>query len=229
MKNYLNKIFIIHYTKLKERKEHMLSEMAEWNPTTPFEFFEAYDQEAINQLDIIDTFDMPMFFLKCSRSMSTGETSLCLKYKNILKQIVEEEEGDYFLILEDDVIFKQDPLAYINALIEKCNNENIDFDCIFMGEAALRVGDNRDVFFKKDYPATNGLCTVLYTREAIEKLYASLCSYRISNALDWEFNERYKELGFNVYWGKAITEHGSVTAVHDPKLKGLKSCLREKY
>jgi len=140
-----------------------------------------------------------------------------------------EDDGDYFLILEDDVIFKEDPMVYINNLIEKCERENIKFDCIFMGEAALRVGDNRDIFEKKPYPSTNGLCTVLYTRSAIERLAASLDSYRITQPMDWEFNDRFKDLNFEVYWAKAITEHGSVTAIHDPRLAGLKSCLRDGY
>ena len=47
--------------------------------------------------------------------------------------------------------------------------------------------------------------------------------------MDWEFNDRFRDLDFDVYWAKAITEHGSVTAVHDPKLAGLKSSLRSHY
>ena len=229
MKNYLNKIFIVHYTKLEDRKKHMLSEMQRWVADTPYEFMEDHDQEQVTQLDIIDYFDMNTFRLKHSREMKRGEISLCIKYQNILKKIVEEEEGDYFLILEDDVIFKEDPHAYINRVIEMCNAQNIDFDCVFMGEAALRVGDNRDVFFQKPYPSTNGLCTVLYKRETIVKLYESMCKYRITEPLDWEFNKRFRDLDFKIFWGKAITEHGSVTAVHDASLSGLKSCLREVY
>jgi GR25 family glycosyltransferase involved in LPS biosynthesis len=229
MKNYLSKIYVIHYTKLIERKKHMISEFDKWNVDIPWEIFEPYDQEDISQLDIIEHFDMMAFRGRHSREMKTGEISLCTKYKKILQKIIAEDEGDYFLILEDDVIFKEDPLKYINNLIAKCEAENINFDCIFMGEAALRVGDNRDVFAKKPYPSTNGLCTVLYTRSAIERLFASLENYRITQPMDWEFNDRFRDLEFEVYWGKAITEHGSVTAVHDPRRAGLKSSLRSSY
>jgi len=229
MKNYLHKIYIIHYTKLADRKTHMQNEMQKWNISTPYEFYEKQDQEALTSLEIFDNFDMSLFKALHSRDMKKGEASLCLKYRNILKQIAESKDGEYFLILEDDVIFKEDPLIYINKIIEKCENENIDFDCVFMGEAALRVGDSRDVFFKKEYPATNGLCTVLYKRSAIKKLYESLKYAKICRPMDWELNERFKQLDFNVYWGKAITEHGSVTAVHDKSLAGLKSSLRERY
>lgn len=229
MKNYLHKIYIIHYTKLSDRKTHMQNEIQKWKILVPYKFFEEYDQEVLTPLDVFDNFDTNLFKALHRRDMKKGETSLCFKYKNILKEIAESEDGEYFLILEDDVIFKEDPLIYINKVIEKCENENIDFDCVFMGEAALRVGDNRDIFYKKDYPATNGLCTVLYKRRAIEKLYESLKHAKICRPMDWELNERFKQLNFNVYWGKAITEHGSVTAVHDQSLAGLKSSLRERY
>ena len=93
----------------------------------------------------------------------------------------------------------------------------------------MRVGDNRDVFFKKEYPATNGLCTVLYKVSSAKKMLNNLNLFKVDNALDWHFNNVFKNLNFNVYWGKAITEHGSVTAVHDESKSGLKSVLRSRY
>jgi GR25 family glycosyltransferase involved in LPS biosynthesis len=229
MNDYLAKIYVIHYTKLVERKKHILSELKKWDIGIPVEIFEPYDQEEISQLDIIDHFDMMAFRARHAREMKRGEISLCTKYKKILQKIASEDEGEYFLILEDDVIFKEEPLSYINNLIAKCETEKIQFDCIFMGEAALRVGDNRNIFEKKPYPSTNGLCTVLYTRSAIERLAESLENRRITQPMDWEFNDRFRDLGFEVYWAKAITEHGSVTAVRDPKLAGLRSSLRDSY
>ena len=220
---------MIHYTKLTERKKHILSEFEKWSIEVPWEIFEPHDQEDISQLDIIEHFDMMTFRTRHARDMKPGEISLCTKYKKILQKIIAEDDGAYFLILEDDVIFKEDPLNYINTLIAKCEAENIKFDCVFMGEAALRVGDNRDIFEKKPYPSTNGLCTVLYTREAIERLATSLEDRRITQPMDWEFNDRFRDLGFEVYWAKAITEHGSVTAVHDDSLSGLRSSLRSRY
>jgi len=229
MNDYLAKIYVIHYTKLVERKKHILSELKKWDIGIPVEIFEPYDQEEISQLDIIDHFDMMAFRARHAREMKRGEISLCTKYKKILQKIASEDEGEYFLILEDDVIFKEEPLSYINNLIAKCETEKIQFDCIFMGEAALRVGDNRNIFEKKPYPSTNGLCTVLYTRSAIERLAESLENRKITQPMDWEFNDRFRDLGFEVYWAKAITEHGSVTAVRDPKLAGLRSSLRDSY
>ena len=230
MKNYLSKIYIIHYTKLEDRKKHMLSEIEKWSmDRIPVHFEERHDQEVMSQFDIYQLINGQKFKQNTGREIKKGEASLCLKYKQILEDVNTLSDGEYVLILEDDVIFKQDPFEYINSIIEKCNSENIDFDCVFMGEAALRVGDNRDVFYRKEHPATNGLCTVLYKVESAKKVLNSLNLFQIDNALDWHFNNVFRDLNFNVYWGKAITEHGSVLAVHDKSRVGLKSALRDRY
>jgi len=230
MKNYLSKIYIIHYTKLEDRKKHMLSEIEKWSMNRiPVHFEERHDQEVMSQFDIYQLINNQKFKQNTGREIKNGEASLCLKYKQILEDVNTLSDDEYVLILEDDVIFKQDPFEYINSIIDKCDNENIDFDCVFMGEAALRVGDNRDVFYRKEHPATNGLCTVLYKVKSAKKVLNSLNLFQIDNALDWHFNNVFRDLNFNVYWGKAITEHGSVLAVHDKSRVGLKSALRDRY
>jgi len=230
MKNYISKIYIIHYTKLEARKQHMLSEVKKWSlDRVPVCFEEKYDQEVMTDFDIYSTINQQKFIENTNRQIKKGEASLCLKYKSILEDISKLNDDEYVLVLEDDVIFKQDPFEYIKKILNECESKNISFDCIFMGEAALRVGDNRDIFVKKDHPATNGLCTVLYNVASAKKLYAHLSNFKIDHALDWHFNNVFRDLNFDVYWAKAITEHGSVTAVHDKSKIGLKSSLRSGY
>ena len=230
MKNYISKIYIIHYTKLTDRKKHMLSEISKWGlDVVPVYFEEHMDQEEMAEFDIYQTINKTRFFQNTNRNIKNGEASLCLKYNMILEDIATKKDDEYVLVLEDDVIFKQDPLEYINSLLAKCVTDNVDFDCIFMGEAALRVGDNRDVFFKKQHPATNGLCTVLYKVSSAKRILNYIKIHKIDHALDWYFNKVFEDLKFDVYWAKAITEHGSVSAVHNSALSGLKSSLRERY
>tara|TARA_R110000796_G_scaffold240591_1_gene361727 strand:+ start:1210 stop:1968 length:759 start_codon:yes stop_codon:yes gene_type:complete len=247
-KKMISKIFVIHYTKLIERKEHMTTEINKWGLNQiGVHFEEEYDQEVITDYDVYTIINLEKFKLNCKRSPSKGEISLSIKYKNVLSKAFAFSDDEYILILEDDVIFKQDPIEYINNIIKNCKRDNINFDCVFMGEAAMRVGDDTDIFTKKENnlwpqnPAsaslsdlkkgtmTNGLCTVLYTAKAAKKLYNYLNSYKLEYPLDWHFNGMFRDLNFDVYWAKAITEHGSVTAVHDPSKEGLKSSLRENY
>jgi hypothetical protein len=47
--------------------------------------------------------------------------------------------------------------------------------------------------------------------------------------MDWDFNDRFRDLELKVYWGKAITEHGSVLAADSKNYCFFKSSLRESY
>ena len=225
----LRKIFIIHYTKLKERKAHMLEELHRWFPEVNYEFVEDFDQEDLTPKIIEENFSLENFEQRFDRKMLRSEMSLCMKYKKAVNDISNSQDGEQFFILEDDVIFKEDPLRYIKAMDNLCDSKNINYDCVFLGEAWIRKGDNRDIFGKKEHPATNGLCTVLYKKNSLKKLNALLNENKITQPMDWELNDRFRDLGFQVYWGKAITKHGSVLAAEDKNFKSLKSSLREKY
>lgn len=214
----IDKIFIIHYTKLNERKNFLLQHLPKMFPQIEIEFIEEFDQEVLSNEQIDKEINLQKFYEKFQRNMKLSEISLALKYKEALQKI-SEENGDFFLILEDDVIFKEYPLPYIEKILKKCYVEEIDFDCIFLGEAGLRVGDNKDVFFKKDYPSTNGMCTVLYKKDTIIKMLESWNKERINQPIDFEFNDRFEKMNFNVYWGKALTRHGSVTGEYKSSLR----------
>jgi GR25 family glycosyltransferase involved in LPS biosynthesis len=214
----ISKIFIIHYTKLKERKIFLLNHLPLLFPNIPIEFIEEFDQEVLEEKQINQIIDLQKFNERFCRNMKISEISLAFKYKEALKRAA-NESGEYFLILEDDIIFKEFPLIYIEKIFKKCYFEDIDFDCIFLGEAGLRVGDDRDIFFKKEYPATNGMCTVLYKKNAILKMLDGLEKEKISQPIDFEFNDRFEKMKFNVYWGKAITRHGSVIGKYKSSLR----------
>jgi len=244
----ISKIYIIHYTKLNERKEHMLSEIQKWNlDKISIEFEEQYDQEEMSDYDVFKSINTELFKNNTGRDPLKGEMSLCLKYKNILKKACNMSDDEYVLILEDDVIFKENPLNYINNLINECTNQNVSFDCIFLGEAAMRQNDDRDIFVKrpsenwpldpksatieslKNGTMTNGLCTVLYKVSSIKKIFNHLNNFKIQSAMDWHMNSVFRDLKLDVYWAKAITKHGSVLAINDATKNNLKSSLRGSY
>ena len=52
----INKIFILHYSKLVDRKAHMLEEAQKWFSDTPYEFIESWDQEQLNEENIKENF-----------------------------------------------------------------------------------------------------------------------------------------------------------------------------
>ena len=131
MKNYISKIYIIHYTKLTDRKQHMLSEIQKWGlDIVPVYFEERLDQETMTDFDVFQTINKKRFVDNTGRKIKNGEASLCLKYNMILEDIATMNNDEYVLVLEDDVIFKQDPFEYVSDLLIKCHQNNINFDCI---------------------------------------------------------------------------------------------------
>jgi hypothetical protein len=207
----------------------MLSELSSWFPDIDYEFIEEFDQEDLTDEIINENFDLQDFEKKFDRQMLRSEMSLCMKYKEAVNKISNMDKGEEFFILEDDVIFKENPLTYVDAMHDICEYNNINYDCVFLGEAWIRRGDDRDVFGKKEHPATNGLCTVLYKKHSLQRLNGLLQEKKITQPMDWELNDRFEDLDFQVYWGKALTRHGSVLATDDENFKGFKSSLRTKY
>ena len=224
----LSKIFIIHYTKLPERKEHMLDQLGRWFPDVDYEFIEDFDREDLTNEIIEENFDLYSFEKRFNRKMFKAEMSCSMKHKHALK-LITELKGEKFFVLEDDVIFKEDPITYIKAMDSLCEEHKLHYDCVFLGEALIRKGDNRDIFGKKPYPSTNGTCTMLYNNRRVGELYEDLCKKRMTQPMDWEFNDRFRDLDLEIYWGKAITKHGSVVASEDEQFSKLKSAIREKY
>jgi GR25 family glycosyltransferase involved in LPS biosynthesis len=224
---HIDKVYIIHYTKLIDRKKHMIQQMNHWFPNVEHEFIEDFDQEDLNEKIINENFDLEAFKNKFDRDFLLSEMSLCMKYKTAISKASEDDKKNIF-ILEDDVIFKESPINYFRFLTALCKHYEANYDCVFLGEALIRKGDCQNIFIKKDYPSTNGLCTVLYKKKTLEKLNEDLKS-KIYQPMDWEFNDRFRDLNLKVYWGKAITEHGSVLALENNSYKEFKSTLREKY
>lgn len=223
----IDKVYIIHYTKLLDRKNHMIQQMNHWFPEIEYEFIEDFDKEDLTNQIIDENFNLEAFKKKFDRDFLESEMSLCMKYKTAINKAAKDDKEN-ILILEDDVIFKESPVNYFRFLTALCAHYQADYDCVFLGEALIRKGDCQNIFIKKDYPSTNGLCTVLYKKKTLEKLNEDLKS-KIYQPMDWEFNDRFRDLELKVYWGKAITEHGSVLAEDSKNHSFFKSSLRERY
>ena len=63
----ISKIYIIHYTKLKDRKSHMQREMQTWFTDVEHEFVEDFDQEQLSDDIIKENFDLQAFEEKFER------------------------------------------------------------------------------------------------------------------------------------------------------------------
>ena len=93
------KIFVLHYSKLIDRKKYILEQFKKHNITN-FEFIEKYDKDEITEEE------SKLFHSQFKKS----SMSLSLKHFYVYKEIA--DKYDNALILEDDAILCDNFLAF---------------------------------------------------------------------------------------------------------------------
>ena len=114
------KIFVLHYTKLTDRKKNIILQFKKHN-IIDYEFIEKFDKDEINDI----------YNLKFEK-IKLGSASLILKHHYVYKQISEfnndndnnnnnnnnngnnNDNDNDFLILEDDVILTDNFMSILN-------------------------------------------------------------------------------------------------------------------
>jgi GR25 family glycosyltransferase involved in LPS biosynthesis len=195
------KIFVLHYSKLVDRKKHILEQFNKQG-IIDYEFIEKYDKDEITDYEsnLFDT------------NYKKSTMSLHLKHNYVYNIIAENYE--YALILEDDVIL-------CDNFIEKLNNyitqlpENIDM--LFIGDGCNlhiekhKLIPNKNIYEKCLYPTSwggNGAsrCSDSYiiTKKCANKMceYINNLKYEITLPIDWWLNVATRDNNFKVYWAE---------------------------
>lgn len=204
----LDKIYIIHYDKLVERKQYLEPQLQKLG--VDFEFRSLYNREA-PELESKELFD-PSEQNKQKRKKELDRTGLsiyapCLQqhkgykavtlehfftYKEILKQNIETA-----LVLEDDVCFKDGFFDHIHEYINKIPH---DFDIAYLGH-----GCSLDLPYQTDdlfglHPRKQSRCSdsYIFNRKTLEIVIDSFLPF--FGAIDWELNYIQALHNLKVYW-----------------------------
>ena len=212
-KNPIN-IFICHYTKLEQRKKHILDQLNKLN-NIKITFIDEYDAEDINQETDRQYFleDKEEWLKRCkwyceitsrnlrSRKLRISEKSLALKHFTALKKIKEMNIG-YGLIIEDDAIFCDNFLEKITQIISELPD---DWDLYFPNSYRNMFGlDNvspnlNKSIFKKKNPSSAYTISYLINKKCCDSIISTIEKNKIVFPIDWEYNWIYKILNLNVY------------------------------
>jgi len=132
------KVFVIHYTKLVERREHIKKQLARYN--FDVEFITEYDKENFSKNDLA---------LFNEGILSMSEMSTIRKHLACYEKIC-NEDLDYALILEDDATLETD---FENKLARYIEQLPALWDFCFIGSGCdLHVPDR---IIQKSPPGTN--------------------------------------------------------------------------
>lgn len=208
------KLYIIHYTKLKNRKEKLLSFLAKSN--NQYEFIDVFDQEYINNDDLNKYYlpDKKLFDDKISplwdsnlhkfRHLNIAEISCTIKHIIAIEKVANQND-EYCLILEDDAIpIENNFFDEIEKLIDDAPD---DWDSIFMGAGCGVDFMNEKLkkshlingkFAKVPHPCTNCAEAYLIKKKSAKKVFESIVPFQLVS--DWELAYQFYKLNMNVYW-----------------------------
>lgn len=202
----LEKIYICHWKKLKDRKENLLKSLGNQNIKN-YVFVEDYDKDDWNLNELKKKF--PYVFKKTpkGRNLNNSETSLLLKHYHIMRDL-NSSDSDYALVLEDDVVFCDN---FLNNL-EVCYNQfPSDWDLVWVGTCCNLHSEY--IEGKYVYPETSSRCTHAYliSKKCSNKILNS--EYKITEAIDHLYNFFIRTLKLNNYWIEPAL------AIQNPKYK----------
>ena len=205
------KIFVLHCSKLADRKKHIIEQFSKQN--IDFEFIEKYDKDDIESESA--------FY---SKNYKRSTMSLHLKHLYVYKLLAEGTESA--LILEDDVILCEN---FMETLIKYLTQMPSDYDMLFLGDGCNlhiekeKLVPDKYVYEKGLYPTSWGgdgasRCSDSYiiSNQCAKKMFAYVKKLTkvISLPIDWWINEAARANNLKIYWAEpTIVSQGSQTGL----------------
>tara|TARA_Y100000310_G_scaffold163309_1_gene163161 strand:- start:11443 stop:12129 length:687 start_codon:yes stop_codon:yes gene_type:complete len=205
----VEKIYIVHYTRLVERRMHMNSFFRASGINA--DYILEFDQDELNE-EIINEYYFPNekdynekileTYGKGSnqyRLLRPAEISCTIKHYHAIKKLSEEVK-DYGLIFEDDIIFMDNFVSLFNLYLQKTP---ADWDAIFFGSCCgLDVGSHLvshdKVAYLKPHPATKCADAYLLRKDLAKKITQTMKPFVTIS--DWELSYQLRLHDAKVYW-----------------------------
>tara|TARA_B100001113_G_scaffold166668_1_gene136384 strand:- start:4877 stop:5578 length:702 start_codon:yes stop_codon:yes gene_type:complete len=233
MKRISTPVYIIHYSKLKDRKLY-LDNFLDSN-FKDFKFITDFDKEKLDIVNVNERYieDPQVFKEKIFelwkldnleyRKLSDAEISCFFKHIQALREVA-NSKSEFSLILEDDVIPVEKFAKGYNKMINSLSNLN--WDIVFIGSG---IGKNfiykkmgKKVLFSKpqkvEHPASNCADSYIVKKDVAKKLLSNFTTFHLS--YDWELAYQMYKLELNVYWAtRPLFKQGSKTGDYASALR----------
>jgi len=168
----IDKIYVIHYEPLIERKQYLDSIL----PTLdiPYEYIlmnQKTDNAILNNIE--------NYYSCKTKQMSSGEIGISISHLNVYKKIL-QENYNLCLILEDDAIILDDFLPQLKNSLNELQNFDMTFLSTCCGLRSIGPG--------KINPSLTTRCTTGYIVKStcLERILEN--STPISDPIDWHLN-----------------------------------------
>ena len=203
--------FIIHYTKLSERKA--VTDKLFKDKYFKLEYITKYDQEDLVTINLDDFYldDKSMYLKKSKlwsqdnayRRLNDAEISCTLKHFEAIKKSSESSQ-EVSLIIEDDVLTFS---KFFISKIKKVLSLDSEWDLLFIGQGISKnfilkninkKGRLRSKLYDVQHPATNCAESYFIKKDAAKKIFESMLPFNMIS--DWELAFQIYDLNLKVKW-----------------------------
>lgn len=221
------KTVVHHYKPLIERKENIIRQLNGFG-FSDYSFYEDFDgneltEEIIDQHCVRKNKDWNTVAKKISlwkagietqRELNLAELSLAIKHGKVFQQLA-KEDGDMFVIFEDDVILCDDFPDKFSSFLSRTPS---DWDVIHFGTGAGLHAPNivsDKVAYLINHPASKCTDSILIKKAAVQQLANTWFPFHLVS--DWELGYQHYLHNHKVYWwepGLVMqgSEHGMFTS-----------------
>ena len=192
--NKIEKIFIIHYKPLLERKQYLINYFIN-NNITNYEFRDLYQRENLSK-EIKDKY----FKLD---NLNPAQICITIEHIETYRQIINDNKNTnkWYLILEDDAIFCDNFIDKINEYLKV-----IPDDAEYLDICDYFQIDSNNMWVLKDFTRTN--CSYLINKNTCEKIIKTIIPFE--KAIDHELNRQFQIHDIKCYWSNlSFIHHGA--------------------
>ena len=226
----INKVYIMHYTKLVGRKKSLLKQLrySLLDKFLDIEWVENFDREVVSQKDINKIYKYNPNLL--SRHLTKAEICCTMAHIDTLNNIQEKKETA--LIIEDDTIFKPNFIPNLYKMLqmlptdwELINLGGPTIDCTVPAKSlpgATRVNfDIKDlVLHKPEVSCPNTVSCYMVNSKCLDKITSSNQYKPFAEPIDDHIFRICKEKDVKSYWCQPwITYEGSKTNIFNSALE----------
>jgi len=204
----IDKIYVIHYKKLVERKKFMLEQFEKHNITN-FEFIDI-------DRDELENYDVSIF----EKNYSKSQIAITLSHLQAYKEILAKHSNA--LILEDDAILSDNFVEKLNGYLAQIPE---NYDMVFLGDGCgLHIESNfivpninvYNTNIREDGSATRCADSYVISKKCAANIikYTENLPLKIKNAIDAWLNSVIYALNLNIYWTEpTIVTQGTETGM----------------
>jgi len=223
MIDYINHIYVLHVKVGYEERETSIKEQLK-DLNLKFEFILEHD------IPELKAEELSQYFSK-EHALRPSELSCSMKHIEALKKI-EKQEGEVFLILEDDVLFSKNTYEILQNLKKELPNIEEDF-VISLGNAAnmytpkKELKDNVLLYRNIENRAADSM---LISKKAVKKRLQWLNENQTVLPADHMYNFIDNEVGNHIYWLEpTIITQGSQAGLFTSSIQKKKSFHRFRW